>query len=191
MLEVLNEPEHNHDSLAATYYSKAYSTIRAVESDLKVPKSQAVTVQMMDSTWGAGNPRQNISDEAFGLAFDNHRYLTYSSVPPTKDDYLKASCSDTFPSAENNKPLFIGEWSLAIKQEKEASDEFAPLNEKNHEWYTRWWAAQVRAYEKQKGWVFWSWKTELGGDWRWSYQAAVEAGIIPKDFGKVEELAKC
>jgi aryl-phospho-beta-D-glucosidase BglC (GH1 family) len=191
MLEVLNEPEQNHDSLVSTYYPQAYSTVRGVESDLKVPKPKALTIQMMDSTWGAGNPRQNMPQDAHDLAFDNHRYLTYSNVPATKNDYLGASCSDTFPSSDNNKPLIIGEWSLAIKQEKEWSDEFSPIKEENHEWYTRWWAAQVRAYEKEKGWVFWSWKTELGGDWRWSYQAAVEAGIIPKDFGKVEELAKC
>jgi hypothetical protein len=104
---------------------------------------------------------------------------------------LSASCSDTFSSPDNNKPLVVGEWSLAVKQENEWSDDFAPTNNNNHAWYTQWWAAQVQAYEKQKGWIFWSWKTELGGDWRWSYQAAVEAGIIPKDFGKVNDLAKC
>ncbi|KAF1931745.1 glycoside hydrolase family 5 protein [Didymella exigua CBS 183.55] len=191
MLEVLNEPESNHDTLVSNFYPNAYSTIRSVEADLKIPKSHALTVQMMDSTWGAGNPRRNMPKGAHGLGFDNHRYLTYSNVPVTKKDYMNASCSDTFPSPVGKKSLVVGEWSLAIKQEKEWSDEFSPLNEKNHDWYTRWWAAQVRAYEKQKGWVFWSWKTELGGDWRWSYQAAVEAGIIPKDFGKLEELAKC
>lgn len=191
MLELLNEPEHAHSSLITTYYPKAYSTIRTVESSLQIPKSRALTVQMMDLTWGAGNPLQSLPKSAHGLAFDDHRYLTYSSTPATQKDYLNASCGDTFPSTNNDKPLIIGEWSLAIKQEKEWSDEFSPLKEGNHAWYTRWWAAQVRAYEEQKGWVFWSWKTELGGDWRWSYEKAVEAGVIPKDFGRVEELAKC
>ncbi|KAF3045094.1 hypothetical protein E8E12_008575 [Didymella heteroderae] len=141
-LEVLNEPEQGHDSLVSTYYPKAYSTIRSVESDLKVPKAQALTVQMMDSTWGAGNPRQNLPGDAVGLAFDNHRYLTYSSTPATKKDYLKTSCSDVFSSPDNNKPLVVGEWSLAVKQEKEWSNEFSPTNENNHAWYTQWWAAQ-------------------------------------------------
>lgn len=36
-----------------------------------------------------------------------------------------------------------------------------------------------------------SWRAELGGDWRWSYSGAVEAGIIPKDLSKTKELAKC
>lgn len=191
MLEVLNEPEPTHATLLTAYYPSAYVTIRAVEADLKIPKSRALTVQMMDSTWGAGDPRLNIPKTAYGLAFDNHRYLAYGSVPATKGGYVNASCTDSFPSADGNKPLIVGEWSLAIKQDKEWSDEFSPLNEKNHEWYARWWAAQVQAYEKQKGWVFWSWKTELGGDWRWSYKAAVEAGVISTDFGKVKELSKC
>jgi hypothetical protein len=155
MLEVLNEPEHAHDSLITDYYPKAYQTIRSVEADLKIPDKKKITVQMMDSTWGAGNPRQNLPRDATGLAFDNHRYLTYSETPATKNDYLRTSCSDTFPSNDNNKPLIIGEWSLAIKQEKEWSDEFNPTKEQNHEWYKQWWVAQVSAYEKEKGWIFW------------------------------------
>ncbi|KAF3010966.1 hypothetical protein E8E13_010476 [Curvularia kusanoi] len=191
MLELLNEPEQNHPDLITKYYPEAYSAIRAVESDLKIPADRALTIQTMDSTWGAGNPRQNLPQDASNLAFDNHRYLTYSPTPATKNDYLRASCGDEFPSDTDNKPLVIGEWSLAIKQEAEWSDEFSPIKEENHEWYRQWWAAQVRAYEKQKGWVFWSWKAELGGDWRWSYQGAVEAGIVPKEFGRVAELARC
>ncbi|KAJ4352982.1 hypothetical protein N0V95_003775 [Ascochyta clinopodiicola] len=192
MLEILNEPEHNHDSLVTTYYPTAYQSIRDVETDLKIPPPNRLTVQMMSSSWGAGNPRQNFPKGAAGLAFDTHRYLTYSSTPATKADYLRASCSDAFTSNDDNKPLVIGEWSLAIKQDVEWSDEFSPTREENHEWYRQWWAAQVQAYEKQKGWVMWSWKTELGGDWRWSYSGAVEAGIIPKkQFGKVKAMAKC
>jgi len=191
MLEVLNEPEHDHTSLITDYYPKAYSSIRAVESDLKISADKSLTIQMMDSTWGAGNPRQNLTQDATDLAFDNHRYLTYSSTPATKDDYLHASCTDSFPSADNNKPLVIGEWSLAIKQEVEWSDEMSPVKEENHAWYRQWWAAQVAAYERESGWVFWSWKAELGGDWRWSYEGAVEAGIIPKDFGDIKGMAKC
>ena len=191
MLEVLNEPEPNHPDLVSTYYPQAYSRIRAVESDLKVAQSSALTLQFMDDTWGAGDPRANLPRRATNLAFDNHRYLAYSSTNPTKNDYLKTSCSDAFPSTTNNKPLIIGEWSLAIKQDNQWSDEFSPLKQENHAWYQQWWAAQVQAYEKEQGWVFWTWKTELVDDWRWSYQGAVEAGIIPKEFSKVNDMAKC
>ena len=46
--------------------------------------------------------------------------------------------------------------------------------------YTDWWSAQVQAYEMQDGWVFWTWKTDLG-DYRWDYQLAVKVGVIPAD----------
>ena len=49
----------------------------------------------------------------------------------------------------------------------------------------------MSSYEKGAGWVFWSWKTELGGDWRWSYKAAVEAGVVPKNPDQAGTLAGC
>lgn len=190
MLEILNEPEPAHPSLTSTYYPAAVATIRSVEYALSIPPPRAVTIQMMDASWGAGNPCASLPADAQDLAFDNHRYLTYSSVPATKEEYLAASCGDVFAS-DGERPLVIGEWSLAVKQEVEWSGEMSPVREENHAWYRQWWAAQVQAYEKEKGWVFWSWKAELGGDWRWSYMGAVEAGIISKDFGKIKDIARC
>ena len=193
MLQLLNEPQPNHNTLITHYYPNAYLAIRSVEAALRVPHTRALTIQMMDATWGAGDPHQHqhLPQDARGVALDNHRYLAYSSTRATKAEYLRASCSDAFLSREDNKPLVVGEWSLAVKQEKEWSDGFSPVKKGNHDWYRQWWAAQVQAYEKQEGWVFWSWKTELGEDWRWSYSAAVEMGVIPKDFSKIQELAQC
>lgn len=46
------------------------------------------------------------------------------------------------------------------------------------------------AYEKQLGWIFWTWKSQLR-DLRWSYQEAVAAGVIPKDLDGVYNLGVC
>lgn len=46
------------------------------------------------------------------------------------------------------------------------------------------------AYEKQAGWIFWSWKAELG-DWRWSFRDAVVAGIIPKNLDEIYQGSVC
>ena len=46
------------------------------------------------------------------------------------------------------------------------------------------------AYEKQDGWVFWSWKTDLD-DYRWDYQKAVKAGVIPTDPADVYGYGAC
>ena len=86
--------------------------------------------------------------------------------------------------------MIVGEWSISPATAQEWSAEFNPNAADAKAWYTKWWAAQVRAYEKQDGWTFWSWKSDLG-DWRWSYSAAVEAGVIPRDPGQAYNIGGC
>lgn len=57
--------------------------------------------------------------------------------------------------------------------------------------YKNWFAAQIMSYEAHtNGWIFWTWKTQLG-DYRWDYSAAVAAGVIPKDLDSVYDLGAC
>ncbi|KAF2477974.1 glycoside hydrolase [Lindgomyces ingoldianus] len=190
MLEVLNEPERNHPDLITSYYATAYAKIRETESQLNVAQGQQLTIQFMDKGWGAGNPVDVIGSKP-SVAYDDHRYLKWdTSIEHTKASYIKTSCSDTFGDG-GNTPLIVGEWSLSVKDDLERTPDFDPSVQSNKAFYTQWWAAQVSAYEKQLGWVFWSWKTQLGDDWRWSYKQAVEAGIVPKDPNQAAQLAKC
>lgn len=55
----------------------------------------------------------------------------------------------------------------------------------------QWFAAQVQSYEQHLGWVFWNWKSQLGTDYRWSYKAAVDAGVIPTDLGSIAAVNIC
>jgi aryl-phospho-beta-D-glucosidase BglC (GH1 family) len=98
---------------------------------------------------------------------------------------MTASCEDSL--GENT---IVGEWSLAVRRDVEWNDAWSPVKQENHVFYRKWCAAQVKAYEKGRGWVFWSWKTELGGDWRWSYRAAVEAGVVPRDVARARARAR-
>jgi hypothetical protein len=189
MLEVLNEPERNHPDLVSSFYGTAFKKIRAVESQLNIPSEKQLTVQFMDSAWGAGNAKDAVGG-ASGVAYDDHRYLKWAPIEQSKDSYIKTSCSDTF-GQDGNSPVIIGEWSLSPDSAVEWTDAWNPTKEENKKFYTRWWAAQTIAYEKNMGWVFWSWKTQLGDDWRWSYRAAVEAGVIPTDPSKAAGLAMC
>ncbi|KAF2195249.1 glycoside hydrolase family 5 protein, partial [Zopfia rhizophila CBS 207.26] len=179
MIEVLNEPERNHPDLITSYYATALSKIRETEAGLGISGDKQLTIQFMDKAWGAGNPKDVAKDKP-GIAYDNHRYLKWAPIEHSKASYIKTSCQDSFGDG-GNTPVIIGEWSLAVKDELERTPEWDPANAANKAFYTQWWAAQVQAYEKQMGWVFWSWKTQLGNDWRWTYKAAVEAGVIPKD----------
>lgn len=93
-------------------------------------------------------------------------------------------------ASDGDTPLVVGEWSISVADAVQWSDAFHPGNASNLPFYQNWWAAQVRAYEKYGGWIFWSWKAELG-DWRWSYQDAVAAQVIPKDPSQAYSAQIC
>ncbi|KAF4965241.1 hypothetical protein FSARC_6960 [Fusarium sarcochroum] len=181
MLELVNEPQNWDnavDSLRKTYYPNAFSAIRKVEDNLKVTDDNRLHIQMMGSLWGSGNPTEFLSDTSF-TAFDDHRYLKWdTSVTVSQDEYIKKSCSD---DRNTDGPTIVGEWSISVPDDVEKTDAWKP--ETNKEFYTKWFSAQVLAYEKYTiGWVFWTWKTNLGDDYRWSYRDAARAGVIPKDL---------
>ena len=120
--------------------------------------------------WGSGDPNQNLKDLTFA-AYDDHRYIkwAYPTVTPTRAAYLSASCYD---DRGGNWPFIVGEWSLSVNDDDQNSSEFGLGEPGAVGWYGQWWAAQVLAYEKQEGWIFWSWKANwINGenDWRWSY----------------------
>ncbi|KAH6952427.1 putative endo-beta-1,6-glucanase [Ilyonectria sp. MPI-CAGE-AT-0026] len=190
MLGVINEPNWDEPSVLSDFYPTAYSKIRSVESSLRVKAKSALHIQYMDTKWGAGNPNQNLTN-TFYTAYDNHRYLKSDlTVPVSQKGYLSASCNDKLP-VPGETPLIVGEWSLGPKTSEEHSPQFQVANDTNKDFYTNWWAAQVMAYEKGLGWTFWSWKTELDNDYRWSYLEAVRAGVIKTDPGKAYKLRAC
>jgi len=111
-------------------------------------------------------------------AYDDHRYLKYSDDNGINDPgtgktpaaYLKESCYD---DRSGNWPLIVGEFSLSVANDLEWNPSYDFIPDSHVAWYKQWFAAQIIAYEKQAGWIFWSWKCEaIGGrnDWRWSYQ---------------------
>ncbi|KAL5392764.1 hypothetical protein DPSP01_000464 [Paraphaeosphaeria sporulosa] len=187
MIEVLNEPQRTHDSLIPEYYATAYGKIRETEANLGVSDDKKLTIQFMAESWGAGNPRQVLEGKT-DVAFDDHRYLKWANIDQSKPSYIATSCGDTF-GGNDNSPIVVGEWSLAVADNNEQTPEWEPQG--NKDWYKQWWGAQVQAYEKGLGWFFWSWKVQLGDDYRWGYRNAVEAGVIPLSPDEAAGLAKC
>lgn len=191
MLELLNEPIPGQSSLIAEYYPTAYSRIRKRESELNVQTADALTIQFMNTNWGAGNPRQNLPSDAFGLAFDSHIYPKYDPAQEASQAaYLSRSCNEDVDSDGDN-PVIVSEWSISVKTEREHDADFEVGSGNNADFYRRWFAAQVMAYEKGLGWVFWSWKVEGPIDYRWGYRQAVEAGIIPRNLDEVYGYGVC
>lgn len=155
---------------------------------------------MMGSLWGSGKPTEFLRDTSF-TAFDDHRYLKWdTSVEASHDAYIKKSCSD---DRNTDGPTIVGEWSLAVPDDVEKTDAWNPQTQK--EFYTKWFSAQVHAYEENTlGWVFWTWKASLGDDYRWSYRGelrfpkrttrslivvdAARTGVIPKDLDSLPSV---
>ncbi|KAL3491054.1 glucan endo-1,6-beta-glucosidase B [Aspergillus germanicus] len=188
MLELVNEPLQNADQVASmrmSYYPDAFTRIRNAETTLGVTNNNYLHIQMMNAKWGSGDPTESLSDTYFA-AYDDHRYLKWdTSVAVNKGNYITASCND---DRGGNTPTIVGEWSLSVPDNVQWTAEWEP--EANKDFYARWFAAQVIAYEKQAGWVFWTWRADLG-DYRWSYKDAVDAGVIPKDLDSVYDNSPC
>ncbi|KAM0077056.1 hypothetical protein ACKRZS_011210 [Fusarium odoratissimum] len=203
MLGLVNEPlnwDKAVDSLRKTYYPKACSAIRKVEDKLKVTSNNRLHIHMMGSLWGSGKPTEFLRDTSF-TAFDDHRYLKWdTSVEASHGAYIKKSCSD---DRNTDGPTIVGEWSLAVPDDVEKTDAWNPQTQK--EFYTKWFSAQVHAYEENTlGWVFWTWEASLGDDYRWSYRGelrfpkrttrslivvdAARAGVIPKDLDSLPSV---
>jgi glucan 1,3-beta-glucosidase len=51
------------------------------------------------------------------------------------------------------------------------------------------WEAQVIAFEKGSGWIYWTWKAENADEW--SYQAGLANGWIPRDPSDLQFRTIC
>ncbi len=122
---------------------------------------------MAGSNWGVRNPTEFIDEkQKYFLAFDDHRYLKWDSLEKTQAAHIKTSCADNRTA---DGLTIVGEWSLAVADQIQDTPGWNPSTQKD--FYKKWFAAQVDSYEKRtKGWVYWTWKTQLGDDYRWSYK---------------------
>lgn len=119
----------------------------------------------MNKNWGSGDPTTALPSGYTDVLGDSHDYVKYTSgVTQDRDGYLSFSCSD---DVSGSIPVIVGEWSLSVADDVQDTDEFSTSTQSA--WYGQWFSAQIQAYEKVNGWIFWSWKTELG-DYRWGYQ---------------------
>ncbi|BBN01800.1 glucan endo-1,6-beta-glucosidase [Marchantia polymorpha subsp. ruderalis] len=198
-IEVINEPRPQTSaekaSLVNDYYPTAYNRIRAVEDSLNIAQNDRLHIQMMDTRWGEGNPKQHWGSSPYFALYDDHKYLHWDNgVPATRRDYMYHSCYDDVGtgSNSNDKPLIVGEWSLSPRDED--NSEFDINRSDAVEFYKNWFAAQLKDYEKSRGWMFWTWKVNwINGrfDFRWGYQQSVQAGVIPSSPSLAVAMNAC
>jgi aryl-phospho-beta-D-glucosidase BglC (GH1 family) len=189
MLEIINEPIQDPGSVGSmrsSYYPSAFQRIRAAEAALGIPAANELHIQMMNAKWGSGDPTQFLTDQYYA-AYDDHRYIKWSGIATSQANYISTSCAD---DRGGNWPTIVGEWSLSVPDDVQWNSDWNPYQEPGRTFYRRWFAAQVIAYERQFGWIYWSWKSELG-DLRWSYSEAVAAGVVPTDLNSVYNMGVC
>lgn len=189
MIGIVNEPVQDAGTTAtmrSKFYPNAFSAIRAAEAAAGVTANNYLHIQPMNSAWGAGNPNEHLPNTYFA-AYDDHRYLKWDSrVPVDHNSYIRTSCND---NRGGNTPTVVGEFSLSVPDNVQWSDGWHPNTQQA--FYRKWFAAQVTSYERNTiGWVFWTWKAQLG-DYRWSYQDAVAAGVIPRNPQDVYSYGAC
>ncbi|KAK5083854.1 hypothetical protein LTR05_006360 [Lithohypha guttulata] len=202
MIGLVNEPvrigdsrypnaQAQTDSMRSQYYPRAWTTIRNKEAALSISKDGQLHIQMMDKKWNSGDPNEFLPDRTFWhAAYDDHQYVKYTDAKVSHQGYLDFSCKD---DRSGNWPVIVGEWSLSVNSDVEHNSDWDPNNDANKDFYRKWFAAQIMAYEKGQaiGWCFWSWSTSGLNDPRWDYQKGIDAGIILKNIDDAYTIGAC
>jgi len=189
MIGIVNEPIQDPGTVGtmlSSYYPNAYAAIRNAESAAGISSNNYLHVEPMNGLWGSGDPNQNMPNQYF-MAYDDHRYTKYdTSVAVSQSAYISDACHNN-RNSDNETPTIVGEFSLSVPDSVQWSSGWDPSTQQS--FYSQWFAAQVLNYEQDtNGWIFWTWKSQLG-DYRWSYQDAVAAGVIPSNPSNVQQSA--
>ncbi|KAK6496836.1 exo-1,3-beta-glucanase [Arthrobotrys musiformis] len=142
---------------------------------------------------------------------DKHRYQVFSEGEVSRSywQHFDAACSARWDFTGSNKYVVVGEWSAAMTDcarwlngwnrgarydgTFQSSRSYGTCNDKGNvdtmtqtqkDDLRRFVEAQLDSYEKTHGWIFWTYKTELGNrSDDWSYSRLVNRGIMPKPPG--------
>uniref|UniRef100_A0A7S2XF99 glucan 1,3-beta-glucosidase n=1 Tax=Lotharella oceanica TaxID=641309 RepID=A0A7S2XF99_9EUKA len=220
MLELMNEPWVFGDmSVVRDFYVDAVTEIRKINNTLPILVCDA----FRHDEWHWLLRRRGFSFE--NIYMDTHLYHAFNpsdvaSDNPHDDMMKQITASDMacgYGSLLRYKtcsslPTMTGEWSLAIDDcmkfltgSTSSANQFTDfgqcknLKERNTPQWTaliKDFAARQRAvFEKELGWVFWTWKVdkEASKDISaplWSYSMAVEAGYFPDNLNTEADVTK-
>jgi len=196
-IELLNEPlgPSLDMNTVRQFYMDGWGNLR--DSNVAVTFHDAFQGVTSWGNWGAG---------MWNLLLDTHHYEIFdnSAVAMSIDDHVKTACDFGNQMASTGKWTIAGEWTGGITdcakwlngKDKGArydgtfggskvgdctgksTGTVEGLSEADKYNVGRFIEAQLDAYEKATGWIFWTWKTE--GAPEWDMKALLEGGIFPQ-----------
>ncbi len=190
-IEVLNEPRWDVPTdVILSYYRRAYDAIR-----LRC-RADIVAVVFHDGFRSHDEYVEFFRDGAFeNVLFDVHRYQCFDRADLDMDiqghvhkaGVLWAEEADRI-QRELGVPAIAGEWSLGLDLKVVSLWASGPYNHalerldgfQEDVALRAYAAAQLLAFERYRGWFFWSYRTETTP--AWSLRESVERGWLPPRF---------
>jgi glucan 1,3-beta-glucosidase len=197
-IQLLNEPlGPNLDmNVVRQFYMDGWGNLK--DSNVAVVFHDAFQGVTSWGNWGAG---------MWNLMLDTHHYEIFDNgqVSQSPADHIRMACDFGNQMASTGKWTIAGEWTGAITdcakwlngKDKGArydgtfgggskygdcagkySGSVASLSEADKNNIGRFIEAQLDAYEKATGWVFWTWKNE--GAPEWNMQQLLAEGLFPQ-----------
>ncbi|KAM0750485.1 glycoside hydrolase, partial [Meredithblackwellia eburnea MCA 4105] len=156
MIQVLNEPIQSKPDeipgLLDSYYPAAQKAIRDAETALGVTRPCFKLVNAgLPIYWGSGDPTSKLSTTDHTV-YEDHDYVTWITSDQSRKGYMSYSCSD---GMRGETPIFY-HINYSILTSKVQLSEFGLESSGAKQWYSQWASAQLTAYEKGAGWLFWS-----------------------------------
>lgn len=197
-IQLLNEPlGPNLDmNKVKQFYMDGWGNLK--NSNVAVAFHDAFQGVTSWGNWGAG---------MWNLLLDTHHYEIFdnSAVAKSIDDHVKTACDFGNQMASTGKWTIAGEWTGGITDcakwlngknkgarydgsfsgssrvgdcSGKSTGTVAGLSADDKKNLRRFIEAQLDAFEKANGWIFWTWKTE--GAPEWDMQALLAGGIFPQ-----------
>ncbi|KAJ4347498.1 hypothetical protein N0V95_005372 [Ascochyta clinopodiicola] len=208
-IQLLNEPLGSNLDMNTVrqFYMDGWGNLK--DSNVAVTFHDAFQGVTSWGNWGAG---------MWNLLLDTHHYeiFTTDAVAMSIDDHIKTACDFGNQMASTGKWTISGEWTGGITdcakwlngKDKGArydgtfggagkvgdctgksTGSVAGLSEADKSNIGRFIEAQLDAYEKATGWIFWTWKTE--GAPEWDMKDLLANGIFPSPLTARKYPGQC
>lgn len=210
-IELLNEPLGPNVDMAKVneFWQKAYANLRATNSNQNVIIHDAFTApNYFDDKF--------LLSDYWGIVIDHHHYQVFSTGELSRSiqDHVSAACAWGAQALSEYHWNVCGEWSAALTDcahwlngvgrgarydgtfQSETvfgscanTQNFDALTTVERENYRKYIEAQLDAFEKRGGWIFWCWKTETTLEWDMS--KLFEVGLFPYPLNNRTYVGQC